>query len=296
MKKTTFILAVFLLLLPATFAMAEKQHGWPTLTLTSGGYSLGNRSPVDDGFMYGIKLGYEINGRGFADRLGIEGVYQRMESESQISNADADVALARLDLLYLFNAPKSVKWLEPFLTIGAGALMINDEDSDSNPVLGYGFGSKFKLTDYLKLRAELRQLLVFDDDKRTDYEYTLGLSYYFGVPRKVQAKEDRTDSDNDGVFDSKDKCPATPVGLKVNKKGCPVDAPDNDADGVPNYQDKCPGTSDGLNVDESGCFLDDDGDGVPNELDRCPSNPPGFQVDEYGCTKLIRRSQSSSKE
>ncbi|SHI76462.1 OmpA-OmpF porin, OOP family [Malonomonas rubra DSM 5091] len=291
--KRVWILSLALLSLFFSSVQAEEKHGWPTLTLTGGGYSIGSSADIDADSVYGIKLGYEVNGRGFADRLGVEAVYQHLEGESDLDNSDVDLDLLRLDLLYLFTAPKSATWLEPFLTIGGGALFVAGEErkSSEDPLLTYGVGSKFKLTDFLKLRLDMRHLMVFGDDSRSDFEYTAGLSYYFGVERKPKKKIDVTDSDKDGVFDSKDKCPDTPAGLQVDKRGCPVDAPDADADGVADYQDACPATPAGLNVDEKGCFFDDDGDGVPNELDRCPSNPPGFQVDENGCTKLIRRSE-----
>jgi OOP family OmpA-OmpF porin len=58
------------------------------------------------------------------------------------------------------------------------------------------------------------------------------------------------DSDGDGVGDSKDKCPGTPKGVKVDAVGCPIDT---DGDGVPDYLDKCPDTPKGLPVDEAGC-------------------------------------------
>jgi outer membrane protein OmpA-like peptidoglycan-associated protein len=45
------------------------------------------------------------------------------------------------------------------------------------------------------------------------------------------------DSDGDGVIDSKDKCPATPAGRKVNADGCELDG---DGDGVVDGSDKCP--------------------------------------------------------
>ncbi len=45
------------------------------------------------------------------------------------------------------------------------------------------------------------------------------------------------DTDADGVADYLDKCPATPVGVKVNVQGCPIDT---DGDGIPDYLDKCP--------------------------------------------------------
>jgi OOP family OmpA-OmpF porin len=88
------------------------------------------------------------------------------------------------------------------------------------------------------------------------------------------------DSDNDGVPDSRDKCPGTPAGVAVDKDGCPLDS---DKDGVPDYLDKCPGTPAGVAVDKDGCPLDSDKDGVPDYLDKCPGTPAGVTVDKDGC-------------
>ncbi|MBC2713265.1 MAG: OmpA family protein [Desulfosarcina sp.] len=91
---------------------------------------------------------------------------------------------------------------------------------------------------------------------------------------------DMIDSDGDGVADAMDKCPGTPVGVKVDAVGCPLDS---DKDGVPDYLDKCPGTPAGVKVDSTGCPLDSDGDGVPDSLDKCPETPAGLKVDASGC-------------
>ena len=88
------------------------------------------------------------------------------------------------------------------------------------------------------------------------------------------------DSDGDGVPDNLDKCPGTPKGVKVDKKGCPLDS---DGDGVADYLDKCPGTPKGVEVDKVGCPLDSDGDGVADYLDKCPGTPKGVEVDKVGC-------------
>ncbi|NDP47749.1 MAG: OmpA family protein [Sulfuriferula multivorans] len=45
------------------------------------------------------------------------------------------------------------------------------------------------------------------------------------------------DTDGDGVVDSKDKCPNTPAGRKVNADGCELD---RDGDGIVDGDDKCP--------------------------------------------------------
>ncbi len=90
----------------------------------------------------------------------------------------------------------------------------------------------------------------------------------------------QSDEDGDGVVDSKDMCPNTPRGVKVDALGCPIDS---DGDGVPDYLDKCPGTQQKVKVDSHGCPLDSDGDGVPDYLDLCPGTPRGVKVDEFGC-------------
>src|SRR6185436_19471903 len=88
------------------------------------------------------------------------------------------------------------------------------------------------------------------------------------------------DSDEDGVFDKKDKCPDTPHGAVVDKVGCPIDS---DGDGVWDGIDQCPDTAKGWPVDAKGCPLDSDGDGVVDGLDKCPNTPKGCTVNAEGC-------------
>ncbi len=84
-----------------------------------------------------------------------------------------------------------------------------------------------------------------------------GLAKFEGCP----------DSDGDGVTDADDMCPDTPEGVKVDKRGCPLD---RDGDKVPDYQDSCPDVK-GLEKFH-GC-PDRDGDGIPDHLDKCPDVP-----------------------
>ena len=124
----------------------------------------------------------------------------------------------------------------------------------------------------------------------------------------------RKDADRDGISDKFDKCPDTPLGVKVDSRGCPVDTDkdgvpdyldlcpdtpkeargfvgpegcplDSDGDGVPDYLDKCPDSHPSARgfVDESGCPIDSDGDGVMDYMDRCPETPFGIAVDSVGC-------------
>jgi len=131
------------------------------------------------------------------------------------------------------------------------------------------------------------------------------LFYYFGfqsspnldfVDNEIVAEStniDFKDSDNDGIYDSNDKCPNEP-GLE-DTNGCPKDS---DGDGVADFYDRCPATpgtserkgcpdlenndidGDGFVGDadrcpdiagaDAGCPLDFDKDGIPNSEDECP--------------------------
>lgn len=112
------------------------------------------------------------------------------------------------------------------------------------------------------------------------------------------------DADKDGVPDKIDECPDTPLGVKVDEKGCPLDT---DLDGIPDYQDDCPDDpglpefngcpdtdGDGIMDKEDDCpelpgvpeyngCPDTDGDGVIDPKDECPDTPLGWKVDEVGC-------------
>ncbi len=86
-----------------------------------------------------------------------------------------------------------------------------------------------------------------------------------------RTKESRTfsiekDRDQDGVKNSRDKCPEI-VG-PVENIGCPW--PDTDSDGVPDKDDSCKDVSGPM--ENSGCPLPDtDGDGVFDKEDACPT-------------------------
>ncbi|MGB2384877.1 MAG: thrombospondin type 3 repeat-containing protein, partial [Flavobacteriales bacterium] len=50
----------------------------------------------------------------------------------------------------------------------------------------------------------------------------------------VELAELGNDFDRDGIKDNRDRCPATPLGAPVDKRGCPTDS---DKDGVADYED-----------------------------------------------------------
>ena len=180
--------------------------------------------------------------------------------------------------------------------LGAG-IGYNNMKSDIPKFFGYGANATDKITgflwevdagvnialgDRLSLKIDGRQhFFNIPSNKagsRSQFEYErfvgIGLGWFLGSTGPC------TDSDGDGVCDSRDNCKNTPAGAKVDTKGCPTD---EDGDGVPDGLDRCPGTPKGAKVDASGCELDDDADGVVNSKDKCPNTPRGAVVDANGC-------------
>ncbi len=99
------------------------------------------------------------------------------------------------------------------------------------------------------------------------------------------------DTDEDGVPDDTDNCPAIPnpdqVDQDLDGLGNLCDA-DLDGDGVDNDFDNCPGIEntmqEDLDLDGAGdaCDLDVDGDAVPDQADNCPLVANTGQADSDG--------------
>ncbi len=111
---------------------------------------------------------------------------------------------------------------------------------------------------------------------------TKGINFALGINLELG---NRVRTYKDKIVKQKNKCKDVPLGVKVDKNGCPIDT---DGDGVPDYLDKCPNTPKEAYklIDQHGCPIDTDGDGVPDYLDKCPDTPKaafGF-VDKNGCT------------
>ncbi len=169
----------------------------------------------------------------------------------------------------------------PYLTAGAGfARTIHEGAWGENRFLyGGGLGFRFRLTDHAAFRAEGRDLrykvpVRGTDEYRNQPEAFAAISFGFGGAPK--------DADRDGVPNKVDRCPATPIGARVDAGGCPIDS---DGDGVYDGLDACEGTPAGATVDARGCSADSDRDAVLDGIDRCPGTPAGALVDAAGCPR-----------
>jgi OOP family OmpA-OmpF porin len=297
MKKIHFVLAVMLLIALSTPALAQIQPGAYSLSPFVGGFWFEGNQDLKPMPVYGLRLGKD-----FTKNWGAELVFDYVNTKYRSTDSRTNVYNYRIEALYHFMPDSK---LVPFLAAGVGGMSIDskgDEADKTRFTPAYGAGLKYFITDWLALRADVRHVLGLGS-VYNNLEYGLGLTFYFGgakpaaapvvaakpaeEPRKPEAAAPAVvaappvvDSDNDGVPDSRDKCPGTPAGVAVDKDGCPFDS---DKDGVPDYLDKCPGTPAGVAVDNDGCPPDSDKDGVPDYLDKCPGTPAGTAVDKDGC-------------
>jgi OOP family OmpA-OmpF porin len=216
----------------------------------------------DNYFNGGISLGKNIN-ESFIDQIEI--VYMRSDSiEYENLNGNTNVNRA------FVNAVKRFAITDRFAAYGLAGLgyqnvtqeLGNFEDS---PIFNYGLGLRYDIPYYgIAVKGDIRHLIT-TKDTQNDFMYTLGLAMPLGkknsdlvaakIPIVVQEIPEEAidgDDDKDGVLNSKDLCPNTLAGVKVDKDGCEVKN-DDDKDGVLNKFDKCPNTSAGVKVNKDGC-------------------------------------------
>ena len=134
---------------------------------------------------------------------------------------------------------------KPYALIGAGRSKIEIEDASGEMVSGtvdtignLGLGAMYRINDALSLRGEARAIHNFDNNwwegmALAGLEVVLGghLAPTVAVPpmeeplvdtAPVVVVESDLDSDGDGVPDSIDACPGTPMNVVVDERGCPV--------------------------------------------------------------------------
>ena len=190
----------------------------------------------------------------------------------------------------------------PFLSLGFGLATYATSNSatpwptiivgGTDLILPVGVGLKY----HISKRVAIQYQYIYTFTNSDIHDQNAGPDY-FGSPAHPNSKPGSDeygqhifslifnfgklkDTDKDGVADKYDKCPGTPMNVKVDEKGCPTDA---DGDGIPDYLDKCPNTPPNVQVDAVGCPIDTDGDGVADYLDKCPNTPAGVKVDVTGC-------------
>jgi len=255
---------------PGLTAKAEDAYIVPAVTYT---YADSERN-VDDEIGLEFAAGLFLN-----DSFAVEG---RLGATQFDGAPDIDTTELGIFGRWVFLRDGRIS---PYLLGGVGLLEADSglATDDTSAALSIGAGLDFRFgSSPWALRAEYRSRASSQSNVDvTDQIATLGLRYTFGkksAPVPVPAVV--SDTDGDGVPDSKDQCPSTPPGVSVDAMGCEVDS---DGDGVVDSRDRCPNTPAGAAVDANGCELDSDNDGVVDSKDECPNTAAGAPVDRRGC-------------
>ena len=243
----------------------------PTFFIGSGLYTLNGDIKNDNtgilkgtsGFNAGIK--FDINKKFlFLNNMDLSLLILRnsFSANNQIVKFSSEVNGFGLHLGYTPNWELKFLKLRPIFSLGfeqyTSNTIVNDIKQERS--------SMFSITDHIGFRMHLSDRLQFDLTFRTGMvlgdidmydgggndkfrainftlhydlfsvmsavENTIDNSYYDDVNfEKLEAE----DEDSDLVLDIDDYCLGTPLGVKVDNNGCPLD---DDKDGIPNYLDQ----------------------------------------------------------
>jgi len=215
---------------------------------------------------------------------------------------------ANLVLRFNFTGPQAI--LRPYIFAGVGTIWYEKvykikHERFEFAVPAFGGGLTIAMGPIVSL--QLQETFMYTSTDNIDYMKANGdndmtLYHTAGLTFNLGRKQDE---DKDGVADKKDECLATPMGVAVDAKGCPLDrdgdaiadyidacadvagiaslkgCPDKDLDGLTDKEDRCPDIAG--SVELKGC-PDSDKDGIADIDDKCPGTKSGYKVDVSGCT------------
>lgn len=281
MMRTT--LAGLLVLAPVA---ASADSGFEA-GLSVGGHLFSDSTELgvaDDELQPGPESGFLIGGRlgfGLTSRFAVEAEAVIVPTKSDLSGDGATVlgfrGQARVNVL--------TGSFRPFLVAGWGGQMLStsaaEMENDTDQAYHWGAGFALELTSALDLRLDLRHLIVPDrtaSGATSDFELSAGVAFRFGKgsSSNEQGRLEVADGEPRGR-----RRPAPEVKLKPT-------ASDSDGDGLVDSKDQCPNQAEDMDQfqDEDGCAdLDNDGDGIVDSADQCPDQPEtknGY-LDDDGC-------------
>ena len=228
-----------------------------------------------------------IGGRGasvFTSRLSwfADGLFSNVSTKSNLG--DARMYYGRTGLEWLFIKKPHSSW---FVNGAFGWLKVDYKNGTvedfHRPLVSAGIGQRYPVGGRKHIRWELRADVTVDNHPglggATMQQGLALVGLIWGPSGRSTAHQDE---DSDGVRNSRERCPLTPMGAQVDRYGCPLDS---DGDDVPDGIDQCSLTNPGEMVDEYGCPRDSDGDRILDGSDACPDTPEGLLVDEWGCPR-----------
>jgi len=229
-----------------------------------GGLNPEGNLDLDDQQLYGVSIGRYLDDDNIFDQLEI-GILGTTSTDYTVGSDDTYVTRFFTNLINEYEMNETAS-LYSLVGLGYEAFSKEKYENEDGGFVNYGLGLKFKLSESVSLKTDVRHLINFEGDN--NLLYTLGLGISFGEKSKAtpvikEVKKEKMkevikeepiilDDDKDGVINSKDKCLTTPMGAQVNQHGCELD---DDKDGVVNSKDKCPDTIQGAVVDKNGCVV-----------------------------------------
>ncbi|MDI9366363.1 MAG: OmpA family protein [Flavobacterium sp.] len=171
----------------------------------------------------------------------------------------------------------------PYITAGLGTSMYRGSYFMAYSIGGTGLQFNLGEGSFLFLQSTYKYHVSENSKENLNYSLTFAsplmerkAAPVVVAPPAAPIVVAEKDTDDDGIVDSKDKCPAVAGTAKYD--GCPV--PDTDKDGINDENDKCPKVA-GL-AKYNGCPIPDtDKDGINDEEDKC-KNIPGV-ASYQGC-------------
>jgi opacity protein-like surface antigen len=198
----------------------------------------------------------------------------------------SDVDAIGLHLGYTLNSVFKQSRISPYFTAGVQSLSFKTlntanqsdwTDRESTIAIPLGLGLRLNISERIDFDATFNYTIAMGDIDKSEEEAadkfmsaSFTIHYDLFTPsKKVDddyfddsyyadvdfAKLESEDEDGDLVLDMDDYCPKTPIGVKVDGNGCPLDA---DKDGIADYLDQQKDTPEGSIVDENGVRLTDD--------------------------------------
>lgn len=303
----TMRLPCLVLLLAFAVSPARAQVAGHPVEVGGGGGAMqfDARDHIKSGFVGTASIGYR-----WSPGLTFEAAWLNSPTELDATHGSLKHSFSWTGVDVRWNLRDPSEKFTPYLLTGYGYGRSHTPDlvqyvERGTPTLGAGVVMNLMGKERAALRLQVRDVLMKEpnsDQHSNHLAVTAALQFSFRgkskdqdldgvrnwldecpntpVGAKVDAKGCPIDSDGDGVFDGLDRCEGTPAGAKVDKNGCPLDS---DGDGVADGIDVCDSTAKGAVADARGCPQDTDGDGVFDGLDQCPNTPKGAVVDAKGC-------------
>jgi len=212
---------------------ANSEYKYEITPMVGGVYTEGNLDLERNYADAGLSLGFNLDDSMFDQvELGFLRSLEDVDYTRKGSDDDTGVTRIFANLVKEYGLSDSTSL---YGLIGAGVELFDNEMYDNEDGLfgNYGVGIKYKISDEISLKADVRHLIEVDHGDN-NLLYTVGLAIPFGkkaapAPAPVMKEEPKPaepvkmmpkDTDGDGVYDSVDKCPDTPKGDIVDETGC----------------------------------------------------------------------------